>query len=143
VVVVVLKAVGGCFHRSLLAAMSVMASLRNYTPPGYSKGPLPLTGGFLIVSAGVEAGEAQAFLRWHARSRRRASAAMTTRTSPGAALACPGCLSGEVEWALEVKEWEAQVECTCRKCGHRRAVGLSSDQALRLHLHRARPIVPA
>jgi hypothetical protein len=58
-----------------------------------------------------------------------------------AALACPVCLSGDVSWALEVDEWEAQVECSCQSCGHRREVGLNSQQALRLYLHRSRPLV--
>ena len=51
-----------------------------------------------------------------------------------AALACSACLSGEVDWALDVDGWEAEVWCTCRSCGHRRAVGLNSQQALRLYL---------
>ena len=60
-----------------------------------------------------------------------------------AALACPCCLSGEVEWTLELGDWEPQAECECRECGHRRSVALNFDQALRLHLHRARPLVAA
>jgi hypothetical protein len=51
-----------------------------------------------------------------------------------AALACSICLSGEVDWALDVDGWDAQVWCSCRSCGHRRAVGLNSQQALRLYL---------
>ena len=51
-----------------------------------------------------------------------------------AALACSVCLSGEVDWALDVDGWEAEVWCSCRACGHRRAVGLNSQQALRLYL---------
>jgi hypothetical protein len=58
-----------------------------------------------------------------------------------AALACPVCLSGDVDWALAVDEWEAQVECSCQSCGHRREVELNSQQALRLYLHRLRPLV--
>jgi hypothetical protein len=58
-----------------------------------------------------------------------------------ATLACPSCLSGDVEWALEVDEWEAQVHCSCRHCGHHRAVELNSQQALRLYLHRSHPLV--
>jgi hypothetical protein len=54
-----------------------------------------------------------------------------------AALACRGCLSGNVEWALDLGTWEAQVECTCRDCGYRRLIGLNFQQALRLSLHRA------
>lgn len=60
-----------------------------------------------------------------------------------AALACPRCLSGEVEWTLELGEWDQRVECACRACGHRRSVALSFEQSLRLHLHRARPLVAA
>ena len=56
-----------------------------------------------------------------------------------ASLACPACLSGEVDWALDVDGWEAQVWCTCRSCGHRRAVGLNSQQALRLYLRARYP----
>jgi hypothetical protein len=57
-----------------------------------------------------------------------------------AALACRMCLSGAVAWSLEVDEWEAQVECSCRDCGHRRVMSLNSQQALRLYLHRSRPL---
>jgi len=32
---------------------------------------------------------------------------------------------GEIEWALDVNEWEAQGKCSCRKCGHRRPVAPS------------------
>jgi hypothetical protein len=54
-----------------------------------------------------------------------------------AALACPLCLSGAVDWALDAEEeWEPQVECTCHACGHSRSVALTADQALRLHLAR-------
>ena len=53
-----------------------------------------------------------------------------------AALACRVCLSGEVEWALEVGDFEGQVHCRCLNCGHRRVVSLTSDQTLRLSLHR-------
>ena len=66
-----------------------------------------------------------------------ASAATTIPPLVAAALACPVCLSGEVGWALEVDEWEAQVHCTCRvlrpSAG---AVGLNTQQALRLYLNR-------
>jgi hypothetical protein len=51
-----------------------------------------------------------------------------------AALACSACLSGEVDWTLGLDEWDAQVECSCRSCGHRRVVALSPQQALRLSL---------
>jgi hypothetical protein len=57
-----------------------------------------------------------------------------------AALACRVCLSGAVNWSLHVDDWEAQVECRCRDCGDRRVVSLTSDQALRLSLHREHPL---
>ena len=53
-----------------------------------------------------------------------------------ASLACRVCLSGEVEWALRVDEWDAAVECTCRECGNTRTVSLTGYQALRLSLDR-------
>ena len=40
-----------------------------------------------------------------------------------ATLACSACLSGEVDWALDVDGWEAQVWCSCRSCGHRTGGG--------------------
>ena len=58
-----------------------------------------------------------------------------------AALACPVCLSGDVDWALEVDEWDAVVHCSCRACGHSRPVELNSQQALRLYLHQSRALV--
>jgi hypothetical protein len=54
-----------------------------------------------------------------------------------AALACPVCLSGEVEWSLRVDDFEGEVCCRCRACGHVRLVSLTSDQALRLSLQAA------
>jgi hypothetical protein len=51
-----------------------------------------------------------------------------------AALSCSACLSGEVDWTLGLDEWDAQVDCACRSCGHRRVVALSPQQALRLSL---------
>ena len=51
-----------------------------------------------------------------------------------AALACPVCLSGAVAWSLERDDWEAQAQCACMDCGHRRAVLLDPWQALRLAL---------
>ena len=53
-----------------------------------------------------------------------------------AALACRACLSSEVDWSLEVGEFDGQVHCRCRDCGYRRVVSLTSDQTLRLSLHR-------
>jgi hypothetical protein len=51
-----------------------------------------------------------------------------------AALACRVCLSGEVDWSLQVGDFEGQVECRCRDCGHSRTVSLTSEQTLRLSL---------
>jgi hypothetical protein len=56
-----------------------------------------------------------------------------------AALSCRVCLSGEIDWALEVADFEGQVHCHCRNCGDRRVVSLTSDQTLRLALDRERP----
>jgi len=53
-----------------------------------------------------------------------------------AALACRVCLSGDVEWALEIDEFDGQVHCHCGNCGDRRVVSLTSDQTLRLSLQR-------
>lgn len=60
-----------------------------------------------------------------------------------AALACRVCLSGDVDWALEVYEFDGLVHCRCVTCGYRRVVSLTSDQALRLALHRERPLEAA
>jgi len=54
-----------------------------------------------------------------------------------AALACPACLSGEVEWSLRVDDFDGEVECRCQRCGHAREVSLTSEQALRLSLEHA------
>ena len=51
-----------------------------------------------------------------------------------AALACRACLSGAVDWALSVEDFEGTVECRCRDCGYVREVWLTSEQALRLSL---------
>jgi hypothetical protein len=53
-----------------------------------------------------------------------------------AALACRVCLSGEIDWALEIGEFDGQVHCRCRNCGDTRLVSLTSDQTLRLSLQR-------
>lgn len=53
-----------------------------------------------------------------------------------ASLACRMCLSGEVDWALRVEEWDAEVRCRCRGCGDRRTVSLNGEQALRLSVDR-------
>jgi hypothetical protein len=54
-----------------------------------------------------------------------------------AALACRVCLSGDVEWSLEVDDFDGEVECRCRRCGDARKISLTSDQALRLSLQSA------
>jgi hypothetical protein len=54
-----------------------------------------------------------------------------------AALACRVCLSGDVEWALRVLDFDGEVVCSCRGCGDVRVVSLNSDQALRLSLQAA------
>jgi hypothetical protein len=54
-----------------------------------------------------------------------------------AALACPACLSGDVEWSLRVDDFDGEAICRCRDCDHTRAVSLTSEQALRLALQPA------
>jgi uncharacterized Zn finger protein len=54
-----------------------------------------------------------------------------------AALACRACLSGDVEWSLEVDDFEGRAECRCRACGYVREVSLTSEQTLRLSLQPA------
>jgi hypothetical protein len=54
-----------------------------------------------------------------------------------AALACRRCLSGDVDWSLQVDDFEAEAICRCRACGYERAVSLTSEQALRLALQDA------
>ena len=51
-----------------------------------------------------------------------------------AALACRACLSGDVEWVLQVDDFDGQVECRCRACGYARTVSLTPEQTLRLSL---------
>ena len=52
-----------------------------------------------------------------------------------ATLACRVCLSGEVEWSVEVDDFhDGWVHCRCRHCGDARVVSLTADQALRLSL---------
>jgi len=53
-----------------------------------------------------------------------------------ASLACRTCLSGEVDWSLRADEWDAEVECHCRRCGDTRTVSLTGEQALRLSVDR-------
>ena len=54
-----------------------------------------------------------------------------------AALACRACLSGDVDWSLQVDDFDGQVECRCRDCGYVRTVSLTSEQTLRLSLQSA------
>jgi hypothetical protein len=54
-----------------------------------------------------------------------------------AALACRQCLSGDVEWSLQVDDFEGEVQCSCRSCGYTREVSLTSEQTLRLSLQTA------
>jgi hypothetical protein len=51
-----------------------------------------------------------------------------------ASLACPICLSGEIEWALEGEGYDPSVECVCRHCERAWCVYLTPQQALRLTL---------
>jgi hypothetical protein len=51
-----------------------------------------------------------------------------------AALACRLCLSGDVDWALQIDDFDAEAICNCRTCGYARSVSLTSEQALRLAL---------
>ena len=59
-----------------------------------------------------------------------------------ASLACPACLSSAVSWQLERAVHEPSAHCSCRRCGHRRTLHLSPEQALRLALHERRPLDP-
>jgi hypothetical protein len=60
-----------------------------------------------------------------------------------ASLACPVCLSGQVDWHLSVSDdYESHVDCVCAECGHTRTVFLGQMQALRLALHLRRPLDP-
>jgi hypothetical protein len=51
-----------------------------------------------------------------------------------AALACSVCLSGDVDWSLELDDFDAEATCRCRSCGYERPLSLTSEQALRLSL---------
>ena len=58
-----------------------------------------------------------------------------------ASLACPVCLSGEVDWRLSLTDdYESHADCLCTTCGHRRTVFLGQMQALRLAMHVHRPL---
>jgi hypothetical protein len=54
-----------------------------------------------------------------------------------AALACRVCLSGAVEWSLEIDDFDGEVECRCSDCGYSRRISLTSEQTLRLSLQAA------
>jgi hypothetical protein len=54
-----------------------------------------------------------------------------------AALACRLCLSGDVDWSLNIDDFDGEAICRCRSCGYARAVSLTSEQALRLALAEA------
>jgi uncharacterized Zn finger protein len=54
-----------------------------------------------------------------------------------AALACRGCLSSEVDWALLIEDFDAEAICSCHDCGYVRSVSLTAEQALRLSLQPA------
>lgn len=49
-----------------------------------------------------------------------------------AALACPWCLSGHVEWRLELADHDDRAVLRCSECGEVSLLYLSSFQALRL-----------
>ncbi len=51
-----------------------------------------------------------------------------------AGLACRVCLSGAVDCSLSLEPWDDHAHCTCRRCGHRRWLALTPEQALRLSL---------
>jgi hypothetical protein len=53
-----------------------------------------------------------------------------------AGLSCRVCLSGDVDWSLSLEPWDDHAVCRCRRCGYRRSVALTPDQALRLSLRR-------
>ena len=53
-----------------------------------------------------------------------------------ASLACRVCLSGDVEWHLRERDWDAEVVCRCADCGDVRVVSLTGEQVLRLSLDR-------
>jgi hypothetical protein len=51
-----------------------------------------------------------------------------------ASLACPLCLSGTLDAAVDEDDGGFVVRCSCVSCGHERLVGLTDAQALRLAL---------
>lgn len=54
-----------------------------------------------------------------------------------ASLACRICLSGQIDWALRVGDWDHEAVCRCRACDAERVVSLTAEQALRLALQEA------
>jgi hypothetical protein len=56
-----------------------------------------------------------------------------------ASLACRVCLSGAADWSLRVDEIGGEVRCQCRRCGARRVLSLTPDQALRLAIEDGMP----
>ena len=54
-----------------------------------------------------------------------------------AALACRVCLSGDVDWALEMATSTGRSSADAATCGYTREVSLTSEQTLRLSLQRA------
>jgi hypothetical protein len=55
-------------------------------------------------------------------------------------LACPACLSSQVDWTLLDTVDDPRVRCTCRACERTRDVYLSQSQALRLALQEPWPL---
>jgi hypothetical protein len=55
-------------------------------------------------------------------------------------LACPWCLSWQVEWRLEHTGYEDRATCRCTSCERERVVFLTPEQALRLALHDSCPL---
>jgi hypothetical protein len=57
-----------------------------------------------------------------------------------ASLACPVCLSSDVDWELLDAVDDPRVRCSCRSCARTRDVYLSPSQALRLALQEPWPL---
>jgi hypothetical protein len=55
-------------------------------------------------------------------------------------LACPSCLSSDIDWQLLDTEDDPSVRCECRGCGNTRTVYLTQGQALRLALQGPWPL---
>jgi hypothetical protein len=56
-----------------------------------------------------------------------------------AGLACRVCLTGDVEWRLELEPWDDRARTRCRRCGDERTVSLTPEQGLRLSLEGEQP----